>query len=69
MPWEDVFEGIEPRSLAAGSIAQVHRATLANGDRVVVKIQRPGLREIVTYQCSSGENHMAWGWEPEVEGS
>ena len=27
--------------LAAGTIAQVHRATLESGDRVVVKVQRP----------------------------
>jgi ubiquinone biosynthesis protein len=41
VPWEDVFESIDPKPLAAGTIAQVHRATLENGDRVVVKIQRP----------------------------
>jgi predicted unusual protein kinase regulating ubiquinone biosynthesis (AarF/ABC1/UbiB family) len=42
VPWEDVFEWIEPMPLAAGTIGQVHRATLENGDRVVVKVQRPG---------------------------
>ncbi|GKS62923.1 hypothetical protein YTPLAS72_02270 [Nitrospira sp.] len=41
VPWEDVFESIDPKPLAAGTIAQVHRATLENGDRVVVKVQRP----------------------------
>src|ERR671937_18921 len=45
VPWEDVFETIEPTPLAAGTIAQVHRATLANGDRVVIKVQRPTARE------------------------
>jgi ubiquinone biosynthesis protein len=45
VPWEDVFETIEPQPLAAGTIAQVHRATLATGDRVVIKIQRPTARE------------------------
>ncbi|MEP6476546.1 MAG: AarF/UbiB family protein [Actinomycetota bacterium] len=45
VPWEDVFGSIEPTPLAAGTIAQVHRATLAGGDRVVVKVQRPGARE------------------------
>jgi predicted unusual protein kinase regulating ubiquinone biosynthesis (AarF/ABC1/UbiB family)/nucleotide-binding universal stress UspA family protein len=44
VPWEDVFESIDPRPLAAGTIAQVHRATLENGDRVVVKVQRPTAR-------------------------
>jgi len=41
VPWEDVFAAIDPRPLAAGSIAQVHRATLESGEAVVVKVQRP----------------------------
>ena len=41
VPWEDVFDTIDPQPLAAGTIAEVHRATLATGDRVVVKVQRP----------------------------
>ncbi|MDP9299007.1 MAG: AarF/UbiB family protein [Actinomycetota bacterium] len=45
VPWEDVFESIEATPLAAGTIAEVHRATLAGGDRVVVKVQRPTARE------------------------
>ena len=45
VPWEDVFESIDPEPLAAGTIGQVHRATLEDGERVVVKVQRPGARE------------------------
>jgi predicted unusual protein kinase regulating ubiquinone biosynthesis (AarF/ABC1/UbiB family)/nucleotide-binding universal stress UspA family protein len=45
VPWEDVFASIEPDPLAAGTIAQVHRAVLGNGDRVVVKVQRPTAEE------------------------
>ena len=45
VPWDDVFESIEPEPLATGSIAQVHRATLSTGERVVVKVQRPGARD------------------------
>ncbi|HXY72388.1 MAG TPA: AarF/UbiB family protein, partial [Actinomycetota bacterium] len=45
VPWEDVFESIDPKPLAAGTIAEVHRATLADGSRVVVKVQRPGARD------------------------
>jgi predicted unusual protein kinase regulating ubiquinone biosynthesis (AarF/ABC1/UbiB family) len=41
VPWEDVFAGIEPDPMASGTIAQVHRATLVGGERVVVKVQRP----------------------------
>jgi len=45
VPWEDVFDTIDPGPLAAGTIAQVHRATLTGGERVVVKVQRPTARE------------------------
>jgi len=45
VPWEDVFESIDPEPLAAGTVGQVHRATLADGDQVVVKVQRPTARQ------------------------
>jgi ubiquinone biosynthesis protein len=44
VPWEDVFEGIDPEPLAAGTIAQAHKATLEGGVRVVIKVQRPTAR-------------------------
>ena len=44
IPWEDVFKSIDPKPLAAGTIAQVHRAVLENGDRIVIKVQRPTAR-------------------------
>ncbi|QOJ09839.1 AarF/UbiB family protein [Nitrosomonas sp. H1_AOB3] len=44
VPWEDVFKSFDPKPLAAGTIAQVHRAVLETGDRVVVKVQRPTAR-------------------------
>lgn len=61
-PWEEVkavltaelgtepeafFAEFDPEPLAAGSIAQVHRARLTTGEEVVVKVQRPGAREVV----------------------
>jgi ubiquinone biosynthesis protein len=45
VPWEDVFEWIEQEPLAAGTIGQVHRARLEGGQRVVIKVQRPGAAE------------------------
>jgi predicted unusual protein kinase regulating ubiquinone biosynthesis (AarF/ABC1/UbiB family)/nucleotide-binding universal stress UspA family protein len=45
VPWEDVFETIDPLPLAAGTIAQVHRATLADHTKAVVKVQRPDAKE------------------------
>jgi ubiquinone biosynthesis protein len=47
VPWEDVFSAIDPEPLAAGTIAQVHRARMADGHRVVVKVQRPEAEELV----------------------
>jgi predicted unusual protein kinase regulating ubiquinone biosynthesis (AarF/ABC1/UbiB family) len=41
------FSFIDAAPLAAASIAQVHRATLAGGREVVLKVQRPGVRERV----------------------
>jgi predicted unusual protein kinase regulating ubiquinone biosynthesis (AarF/ABC1/UbiB family)/nucleotide-binding universal stress UspA family protein len=47
VPWEDVFDHIEPQPLAAGTIAEVHRAVLANAEKVVIKVQRPDARELI----------------------
>ena len=41
----ETFESIDPKPVAAASIAQVHLARLADGTEVAVKVQRPGLRE------------------------
>jgi ubiquinone biosynthesis protein len=38
---EQLFTEFEPIPVAAASIGQVHRATLPNGKRVAVKVQRP----------------------------
>jgi len=43
----DYFSSIAVEPLAAASLAQVHEACLTNGDRVALKIQRPGIREII----------------------
>jgi ubiquinone biosynthesis protein len=43
----DIFGSFEPAPLAAASIAQVHVATLKSGREVIVKILRPGMREII----------------------
>lgn len=38
------FQELDPVPIAVGSIAQVHRARLLEGPRVVVKVVRPGIR-------------------------
>ena len=46
-PPEAVFPRLEPEALAAASLAQVHRARLADGSAVILKVRRPGIRPIV----------------------
>jgi ubiquinone biosynthesis protein len=41
----ELFSSIEEKPLAAASIAQVHRARLADNTPVVIKILRPGIRK------------------------
>jgi ubiquinone biosynthesis protein len=45
---EDLFQSVDPEPLAAASIAQVHRATTKDGKDVVVKVIKPGIRDVVT---------------------
>lgn len=44
---EELFEYFDNKSLACASIGQVHRAKIKNGDNVVVKVQRPGVKEVI----------------------
>ena len=40
-PIESIFKEFDPEPLGSASIAQVHKATLLDGRRVAVKVQRP----------------------------
>ncbi|GIX49637.1 MAG: ubiquinone biosynthesis protein UbiB [Candidatus Tectimicrobiota bacterium] len=46
-PLTELFASIDAAPLAAASIAQVHRATLPGGERVILKVQRPGIRQVI----------------------
>jgi len=63
-----IFNDFSPQALAAASIGQVHEAQLVNGDRVAVKVQRPGIRakmevdmEILYDLASLAERRTAMG--------
>jgi ubiquinone biosynthesis protein len=46
-PVTEVFAEFSETPLAAASIAQVHVAKLPNGKEVIVKVLRPGMREVI----------------------
>ncbi len=65
---EDIIDSFEDEPLAAASIGQVHRAKLKDGEDVVVKVQRPGIRrmvevdlEIMLHLASLMERHLEEG--------
>ncbi|CAI9090022.1 OLC1v1024705C1 [Oldenlandia corymbosa var. corymbosa] len=45
-PVRMIFKEFEEMPIAAASLGQVHRAILHNGETVVVKVQRPGLKKL-----------------------
>ena len=46
-PHEEIFSEFDPTPMASASIGQVYRARLREGDRVAVKVQRPGIRRTI----------------------
>ncbi|HCY64702.1 MAG TPA: AarF/ABC1/UbiB kinase family protein [Oxalobacteraceae bacterium] len=47
LPLSHVFAQFDAQPLAAGSIAQVHKAVLMDGRTVIVKVRRPGIKRQV----------------------
>ena len=67
-PLTELFASFDPTPLAAASLGQVHRAQLHNGEDVVVKVQRPGLKQLFTIDLAIlrritqyFQNHPRWG--------
>jgi ubiquinone biosynthesis protein len=67
-PIGELFASIEITPIGSASIAQVHRAVRLNGDKCVIKVQRPGIEktvradlEIMAYLAVLLENHVE-GW-------
>ncbi|MEM6613109.1 MAG: AarF/ABC1/UbiB kinase family protein [Cyanobacteria bacterium P01_C01_bin.72] len=67
-PVDRLFASFDPIPLAAASLGQVHRAKLFNGEDIVVKVQRPGLKQLFTIDLAIlrqiaryFQNHPKWG--------
>jgi ubiquinone biosynthesis protein len=46
-PADEIFNSFDPDPIGVASIGQVYSCTLANGTEVVVKVQKPGVPELV----------------------
>jgi predicted unusual protein kinase regulating ubiquinone biosynthesis (AarF/ABC1/UbiB family) len=67
-PLSKLFRNFDPVPIAAASLGQVHKAKLHSGEEVVVKIQRPGLKQLFTIDLAIlkkiayyFQNHPRWG--------
>ena len=67
-PIDKLFASFDPIPLAAASLGQVHKARLFNGEDIVVKVQRPGLKQLFTIDLAIlrqiaryFQNHREWG--------
>ena len=45
--WTRIFRSIDEEALGSASIAQVHCAVLLDGEKVVIKVQRPGVHDVM----------------------
>ena len=56
----EIYEQLDREPISAASLGQVHRGVLKGGQRVAVKVQRPGLREQITLDLYIVRNIAAW---------
>ncbi len=59
-PLEQIFTEFDPEPLAAASLAQAYHAKLEDGSKVVVKVQRPDIHQIVEVDLAA--TSLALGW-------
>ena len=59
-PVHELYAELERDPISAASLGQVHRGVLKDGQKVAVKVQRPGLREQITLDLYIVRNIAAW---------
>ena len=59
-PIGQIYAQLEREPISAASLGQVHRGVLLSGEKVAVKVQRPGLREQITLDLYIVRNIAAW---------
>lgn len=59
-PVEQLLTRFDPDPLAAGSIAQVHRAVLKDGSEVAMKVLRPGVERTLQVECEIIQRLADW---------
>ena len=59
-PVDQIYAHLEREPISAASLGQVHRGVLLSGEKVAVKVQRPGLREQITLDLYIVRNIAAW---------
>ncbi|KMT17760.1 hypothetical protein BVRB_2g035090 isoform A [Beta vulgaris subsp. vulgaris] len=59
-PVEELFSEFVEVPLATASIAQVHRATLRNGQEVVVKVQHEGIKHVILEDLKNAKSIVEW---------
>jgi len=79
-PLEELFVEFAPEPLGSASLSQVHAAKLPSGEQVAVKVQRPGVVELVEtdlavmrWGARQARRHSKWaqdhdlvGWADEI---
>ncbi|XP_074564879.1 uncharacterized protein LOC141821355 [Curcuma longa] len=65
----DIFSQFVEAPLATASIAQVHRATLKNGQEVVAKVQHNSIKEVILEDLKNAKSIIDWiAWaEPQYD--
>ncbi len=59
-PLDSLFSEIDPEPVGAASLAQVHRARLADGTPVVIKALRPGIERLVETDLAALRRAVRW---------